>query len=113
MKNLSPTHDNLETIPGGNAVIPDLLQNSKPNNEDSTTNDQIKQLTPREIEVLQFVAEGKLNKQAASELYVSIKTIEKHREHLMEKLDIHDTAGLTRYAISSGIIESSVQLTIV
>ena len=42
-----------------------------------------------------------------------MKTVEKHREHLIKKLDIHDTAGLTRYAISAGIIESSVQLTIV
>lgn len=71
------------------------------------------QLTPREMEVLQLIAEGKANKETTSELGVGIKTVEKHREHLMRKLDIHDTAGLTRYAISAGIIESSVQLTIV
>ena len=71
------------------------------------------QLTSREMEVLQLIAEGKANKETASELGIGIKTVEKHREHLMEKLDIHDTAGLTRYAISAGIIESSVQLTIV
>ena len=70
------------------------------------------QLTSREMEVLQLIAEGKANKETASELGIGIKTVEKHREHLMEKLDIHDTAGLTRYAISAGIIESSVQLTI-
>jgi DNA-binding NarL/FixJ family response regulator len=70
-------------------------------------------LTSREMEVLQLIAEGKANKETASELGIGIKTVEKHREHLMEKLDIHDTAGLTRYAISAGIIESSVQLTIV
>jgi DNA-binding NarL/FixJ family response regulator len=63
--------------------------------------------------VLQLIAEGKANKQSAVVLGVGIKTIEKHREHLMRKLDIHDTAGLTRYAISTGIIENSVQLTIV
>lgn len=71
------------------------------------------QLTSREMEVLQLIAEGKANKETASELGIGIKTVEKHREHLMAKLDIHDTAGLTRYAISAGIIESSVQLTIV
>jgi DNA-binding NarL/FixJ family response regulator len=71
------------------------------------------QLTSREMEVLQLIAEGRANKETASELGIGIKTVEKHREHLMEKLDIHDTAGLTRYAISAGIIESSVQLTIV
>jgi DNA-binding NarL/FixJ family response regulator len=70
-------------------------------------------LTSREMEVLQLIAEGKANKETASELGIGMKTVEKHREHLMEKLDIHDTAGLTRYAISAGIIESSVQLTIV
>jgi DNA-binding NarL/FixJ family response regulator len=71
------------------------------------------QLTSREMEVLQLIAEGNANKETASELGIGIKTVEKHREHLMEKLDIHDTAGLTRYAIGAGIIESSVQLTIV
>lgn len=71
------------------------------------------QLTSREVEVLQLIAEGKANKETAAELGISLKTVEKHREHLMEKLDIHDTAGLTRYAISAGIIESSVQVTIV
>jgi DNA-binding NarL/FixJ family response regulator len=70
-------------------------------------------LTSREMEVLQLIAEGNANKQAAAELDIGIKTVEKHREHLMEKLDIHDTASLTRYAISAGIIENSVQLTIV
>jgi DNA-binding NarL/FixJ family response regulator len=74
---------------------------------------KIVELTSREMEVLQLIAEGKANKETASELGIGIKTVEKHREHLMEKLDIHDTAGLTRYAISSGVIENSVQLTIV
>ena len=69
-------------------------------------------LTSREMEVLQLIAEGMLNKETAAELGIGIKTVEKHREHLMEKLNIHDTAGLTRYAIRAGIIESSVQLTI-
>ena len=70
-------------------------------------------LTSREMEVLQLIAEGKANKETAAELGIGMKTVEKHREHLMQKLDIHDTAGLTRYAISAGIIESSVQLTII
>ena len=69
-------------------------------------------LSAREMEVLQLIAEGAANKQIAAELEISIKTVEKHRQHLMEKLHIHDTAGLTRYAISAGIIESSIQLTI-
>ena len=70
-------------------------------------------LSSREVEVLQLIAEGKPNKQVAAELGVSFKTVDKHRQNLMAKLDIHDVAGLTRYAISAGIIESSVQITIV
>jgi len=70
------------------------------------------ELTPRESELLQLIAEGHVNKQIASELGISIKTVEKHRQRLMDKLNIHDIAGLTRFAIASGIIESSVQSTI-
>jgi DNA-binding NarL/FixJ family response regulator len=70
-------------------------------------------LTTREAEVLQLVAEGSANKQVAAELGISIKTVEKHRQHLMNKLNIQGTAGLTRYAIAAGVIESSVQLTII
>jgi DNA-binding NarL/FixJ family response regulator len=74
---------------------------------------KVVQLSSREMEVLQLIAEGNANKEMAAELGISLKTVEKHRAQLMEKLDIHDTAGITRYAISAGIIESSVQLTIV
>ena len=70
-------------------------------------------LSSREMEVLQLIAEGKANKQVAQSLGISIKTVEKHRQRLMNKLDLHDTAGLTRYAIAAGIIESSVQVTII
>jgi DNA-binding NarL/FixJ family response regulator len=70
-------------------------------------------LSSREVEVLQLIAEGRPNKQVAAELGVSFKTVDKHRQHLMAKLNIHDVAGLTRYAIAEGIIESRVQVTIV
>lgn len=66
-------------------------------------------LTSREVEVLQLIAEGAANKQVAGELNISIKTVEKHRQNLMDKLRIHDTASLTRYAISSGVIDNMVQ----
>ena len=67
-------------------------------------------LTSREAEVLQLVAEGKVNKQIAAELCLSVKTVDKHRQELMKKLNIHDVAGLTRYAISRGVIEGRVGL---
>lgn len=69
-------------------------------------------LSSRETEVLQLIAEGKANKETAELLHISVKTVEKHRQNLMEKLNIHDTASLTRHAISAGIIESSIQVTI-
>ena len=68
-------------------------------------------LTSREMEVLQLIAEGNANKQTAAELGIHFKTVEKHRGHLMEKLDIHHTAGLTRYAIRAGIVVNGVTLT--
>jgi DNA-binding NarL/FixJ family response regulator len=64
-------------------------------------------LTSREQEVLQMVAEGYVNKQIAGTLHLSIKTVEKHRQQLMDKLNIHEIAGLTRYAIAHGIVEST------
>jgi DNA-binding NarL/FixJ family response regulator len=60
-----------------------------------------------------MIAEGRGNKETAGELGISVKTIEKHRASLMSKLDIHDTAGLTRYAIGAGIIETLVKVMIV
>lgn len=68
-------------------------------------------LTSREREVLQLLAEGRSNKEAASDLGVSIKTVEKHRQNVKRKLNLKDTSSLNRYAISAGIIESSVQNT--
>jgi DNA-binding NarL/FixJ family response regulator len=65
-------------------------------------------LTSREVEVLQLIAEGQGNKQIAADLEISIKTVERHRQRLMDKLGIHDVAGLTRYAIEKGIIETSL-----
>lgn len=67
-------------------------------------------LTSRESEVLQLIAEGQANKQIAAELCISIKTVEKHRQQVMNKLNIHDVAGLTRHAISKGIIESNARV---
>jgi len=66
------------------------------------------ELTSREAEVLQLIAEGFSNKQIAAELCISIKTVEKHRQQVMNKLNIHDVAGLTRYAISKGLIERGI-----
>ncbi|MBN1312741.1 MAG: response regulator transcription factor [Anaerolineae bacterium] len=67
----------------------------------------IDRLTPREREVLQLVAEGNTNRQIAHYLGISIKTVEKHRFSLMDKLNIRDVTGLVRFAIAQGIIEGN------
>jgi DNA-binding NarL/FixJ family response regulator len=61
-------------------------------------------LTLRECQVLQLIAEGKSTKDLASILFISVKTAESHRTRLMQKLDIHETASLVRYAIRRGLV---------
>ncbi|MGV3773510.1 MAG: response regulator [Verrucomicrobiales bacterium] len=60
-------------------------------------------LTDREREVLQLIAEGKGTKEIAADLHLSVKTVETHRQHLMDKLDIYSVAELTKYAIREGL----------
>jgi len=88
------------------------LERQQPRTREGLRMSNLHRLTARESEVLQLVAEGSANKQIASHLGISIKTVEKHRQHLMDKLNIHDTAGLTRFAIRMGVIECDVRLTI-
>jgi DNA-binding NarL/FixJ family response regulator len=63
-------------------------------------------LTPREREVLQLLAEGRTNVMIAKALVVSVKTVEKHRSSLMSKLNIHDLAGLVRFAIRNSLVSA-------
>jgi DNA-binding NarL/FixJ family response regulator len=87
----------ISSIPESSARFHPQHNGAAMNNQDTS------RLTSREIEVLQCVAGGSSNKQTAEVLGISIKTVEKHRGHLMEKLGIHNTASLTRYAITTGI----------
>lgn len=66
---------------------------------------EARDLTPRQRQVLQLIAEGKSTKQIARILNISYKTAESHRSRLMQKLEIHDTAGLVRYAVRRGLLE--------
>jgi len=68
--------------------------------------DEFSQLTRREREILQYIAEGHTSPQIAKMLFISKKTVENHRANIMEKLDIHDTAGLVRYAIKIKLVET-------
>ena len=68
--------------------------------------DDFSRLTNREREILQLIAEGNTSKEIANLLYISGKTVENHRANIMKKLDIHETAGLVRYAIKIGLVDS-------
>ncbi|HEY3579224.1 MAG TPA: response regulator transcription factor [Pyrinomonadaceae bacterium] len=73
--------------------------------KDRKNRDLLQQLSPRQKEVLRLIAEGQTTKQIAQTLEISVKTVETHRSQLMDRLDIHDVAGLVRYAITVGVVE--------
>ncbi len=110
------THAIHEVAKGGRFYSPVISRRMRTIYDEATSRGDSKtpppaiKLTSREVEVLQLIAEGAANKQVAGELNISIKTVEKHRQNLMDKLRIHDTASLTRYAISSGVIDNMVQM---
>lgn len=101
----------IREVKKGNAYFsPDIArrlreQTCRAANGEETPRPQDVDLTSREVEVLQLIAEGFANKQIAGELGLSVKTVEKHRQSVMNKLNIHDTAGLVRHAVSKHIIE--------
>jgi DNA-binding NarL/FixJ family response regulator len=74
--------------------------------EDSLSVSSWQKLSQREREVLKLIAEGYKNKEIAEELCISLKTVEKHRANLMKKLDLHNAAGLTVYAVEKGLVSS-------
>lgn len=112
VKNIAPAELDtaIRTVMRGETYIspevarhPDLaaLRRGGGPNLDQTSYDR---LTPRQREVLQLIAEGHSTKEIARKLDISVKTVEMHRAQLMTSLDIHDVAGLVRYAIRRGIV---------
>ena len=69
---------------------------------------QDERLTPRQREILHLIARGFATREIATQLHVSVKTVESHRAQLMQRLNIHDVAGLTRYAIRTGLVASDL-----
>jgi DNA-binding NarL/FixJ family response regulator len=100
---LGETADRIPSI--AHTVRSELDRQSSPARESVAAG--YSRLTSREAEVLQLIAEGFANKQIAAELAISIKTVEKHRQRMMAKLNLHDTAGVTRFAVSMGVVEAS------
>ena len=88
--------------PIAHSILGEFLTLSGESEESSA----FERLTPRERQVLQLLAEGNTNRGIAQELVVSVKTVEKHRASLMSKLDIHDLAGLVRFAMNQGLVSA-------
>ncbi len=73
--------------------------------EDAGPADELSSLSDREREVLPLIAEGRSSKEVAQMLNLSLSTVESHRKHIMEKLDLHNTAALVRFAVRKGLIQ--------
>lgn len=83
------------------AVVQDYLQRVEAGEE----RERWDGLTQREREILKLIAEGYTNREIAQKLYISVKTVQTHRAHILEKLGLHDRTELVRYAIRKGLIE--------
>jgi two-component system response regulator NreC len=88
-------------------LVRDFLQRSE-----TGTSSSVEELTPREREVLTYIAEGYTNQEIANALVISVKTVDRHRENIMRKLNLHNRIELVKYAIAKGLItvESSQAL---
>jgi two-component system response regulator NreC len=80
-------------------LVRDFLQRS-----DAGTSSGVEELTPREREVLTYIAEGYTNQEIANALVISVKTVDRHRENIMHKLNLHNRVELVKYAIAKGLI---------
>jgi DNA-binding NarL/FixJ family response regulator len=97
----------IETVTTGNIYLSQALSQQALAAYASGTADRphsLEHLTPRQREILRLIAKGRRTKEIARELDISVRTVESHRTHLMEKLDIHDVAGLVRHALRLGLI---------
>ena len=88
------------SLPGAvSALVRDFLDRP------ATTSEAFDPLTPRELEILKLIAEAHTSKEIAETLFISVKTVERHRANILEKLGMRDRVELTRYAIRRGLIQ--------
>lgn len=93
----------LKTVGQGGTYVSPAISSRCPAGEATGISDKSR-LTPRELEVLTRIASGLSNKKIAKKLHISVKTVDTHRTHIMQKLNIHTTADLVRYAMTHGLI---------
>jgi len=82
-------------------LVRDFVDRGRPDDEQ-----QLDVLTPRELQVLKLIAEAHTSKEIAQELVISVKTVERHRQNILDKLGMSDRVELTRYAIRRGLIQA-------
>ncbi|MGF1483131.1 MAG: response regulator [Opitutales bacterium] len=103
---LSEMHKAIESVLAGETYLgPAVVGITREIMINPEQDDSLESLSSREVEVLQLIAEGFSSKEIAARLDISTKTAETHRAHLMQKLNLHGIAGLTRYAIAKGLVK--------
>ena len=100
----------INVVTGGNIFISsnfpeDVMVNYKKLKKSGKKADEFSRLTNREREILQYIAEGLTSQKIGEELFISKKTVENHRANIMNKLNIHETAGLVMYAVKIGLVD--------
>lgn len=104
----------IETVMDGefylsSEVPADALEKYEKHKKSGKKTDEFSRLTNREREILQLIAEGYTSKMIGEKKFISVKTVENHRANIMNKLDIHETAGLVRYAIQIGLVDLDLE----
>ncbi len=104
----------VETVMNGefylsSEVPADALEKYEKHKKSGKKTDEFSRLTNREREILQLIAEGYTSKMIGEKKFISVKTVENHRANIMNKLDIHETAGLVRYAIQIGLVDLDLE----
>ncbi len=104
----------IETVMDGefylsSEVPADALEKYEKHKKSGKAKDEFSRLTNREREILQLIAEGYTSKMIGEKKFISVKTVENHRANIMNKLDIHETASLVRYAIQIGLVDLDLE----
>ncbi len=104
----------IETVMAGELYLSpevptDALEKYEKHKKSGKPADEFSRLTLREREILQLIAEGYTSKQIGEKKFISVKTVENHRANIMNKLGIHETAGLVRYAIQIGLVDLDLE----
>jgi DNA-binding NarL/FixJ family response regulator len=97
----------IRSVMSGEEIISDSLMNTKATEKSVDEKRQMKNITDREMQVLQLVVAGYSSSQIADKLFISRRTVDTHRNNIMKKLDLHNTASLVRFALQNNLVEAS------